>query len=100
MILQQSSLFVSLSTNLAIDNIFLGVNISDMTLQLLDRDETVRALLPHVDMNIFVMRQSVTSLVEASITNRAMELAAIFVHDGGDHRTLHLAHAVIALLCF
>ena len=85
MILQQSSLFVSLSTNLAIDNIFLGVNISDMTLQLLDRDETVRTLLPHVDMNIFVMRQSVTSLVEASITNRAMELAAVFVHDSGDH---------------
>ena len=61
------------------------MHISNVTLEFLDRDEAVRALLPHVDVNIFIMSQSVTSLVEASITNRAMELAAIFVNDGGDH---------------
>ena len=96
MILQQSSLFISLSTNLAIDNILFGVDISNVALQLLNREETIRTLLPHVDMNIFVMSQSVTSLVEASVTNRAMELAAIFVHDGRDHWALHLVHGVIA----
>ena len=56
-----------------------------MTLQLLNRDEAVRALLFNIDMNIFVMGQCVASLVEASVTNRTMELSALFIQDGRGH---------------
>ena len=67
-----------------------------MTLQLLHRDEAVRALLFNIDMNIFVMGQCVASLVEASITNRTVELSAIFVQNGGGYWALHFAHTDIA----
>ena len=85
MIPQQSPFFISFSTNVAIYNIFLQVYISDVILKLLHRDEAVWALLPHVNMNIFVMGQSIASLVEAPVTNRTMELSALFIQDGRGH---------------
>ena len=55
MVLQQSALFIKFPADVAFDFRIIGVNVPDVTLEFLDGDIAIGALLSDVGMNILVM---------------------------------------------